>query len=127
MKLINQFKVWSNIFFLLPLFFAIQNRIFWYSTVIGVMILVSLFYHLSNEKKYFYRDCLVSTILMTSNFILLIFGKWLLPFSMITIFFAIIAIYFYTIQFKKNYNLNHGLWHFFSAIVCCFSILTFIS
>jgi len=122
-----KFKVWSNIFFLIPLILSIAGSLYWYSTVIGLMLVLSLNYHYYNEAKYYYRDCVVSILLMGSNFLLLINGNWMQPYSLIALSNAFVALYFYYRQYKKGYNFNHGMWHFFSAIVCYFSILTFLN
>ncbi len=127
MKQFKKFKFWSNIFFVFPFILSIINSIYWYSIVIGLMLLLSMSYHYNDERKYFYRDCIISTILMASNFWLLINGDWILPYSFIALSNAVIAIYFYLIQYKSGYNFNHGMWHFFSAFVCYFSILTFLA
>lgn len=122
----TKFKTWSNIFFLFPFILSLQFQIFTYSLIIGVMIILSLLFHYSDEKKYFYRDCFISILLMVSNFVLLISGEWQAPYSIIALSSAVLAIYFYIRQYKKGYNFNHGMWHVLSAIVCYYSILTFL-
>jgi len=122
-----KFKLWSNIFFVFPLLLSIIKSLHLYSLIIGIMLLLSINYHYNDERKYFYRDCFVSIMLMASNFWLLINGGWLLPYSFIALSCATIAIYYYSKQYKHGYDYNHGMWHFFSAIVCYFSILTFLS
>ncbi len=124
---IYKFKFWSNIFFIVPFVLSANNSLYWYSTVIGLMLLLSINYHYNDERKYYYRDCFVSILLMASNFWLLIGGNWILPYSFIALTSAVIAIYFYFRQYKKGYDFNHGMWHFFSSIVCYFSILTFLN
>lgn len=122
-----KFKFWSNIFFVFPFILSVDNSLYWYSLVIGLMLFLSVSYHYNDEKKYFYRDCIISIILMASNFWLLINGNWTPPYSFISLTSAVIAICFYLRQYKKGYNFNHGMWHFFSAIVCYFSILTYLN
>jgi hypothetical protein len=127
MKQITRVTVWSNVFFLVPFIYSIQNLIYWYSLLIGLMISVSVVYHWSKEKRFKYQDYSLSTLLIASNFILLISGNWVQPFSTMALSFALVAILFYRRQYNKNsFDVNHGLWHFFSAFTCYCSFLTFI-
>lgn len=129
MKPILQIKFWSNLFFLIPLVFSISHNLYWYSVVIGLVFVVSSYFHLHDEKKIEYIDITTSTILMISNFILLFQGKWIVPYSIIAVLCAIIALGFYFYQHKglRGYNFYHGMWHIFSAAVSFFCVLTFLS
>jgi hypothetical protein len=123
---VRQLKFWSNIFFLIPFAFAVSYEVWWYSVIIGIVFIISSYFHFNEEKKLEYVDVASSTTLMASNFILLFKGYWVLPYSMIAIGCAIIAIFFYFRQFKHGYDLNHGLWHIFSAGVSFFCVATFL-
>ena len=79
------------------------------------------------KNKYLnYLDVLFSNLLILSNVVLLFMGHWILPYSVITIIFTLIAILFYFIQ-SKHYNIYHSVWHIFSAGICYFSLMTYIS
>jgi uncharacterized membrane protein (UPF0136 family) len=127
MNTIKQLKFWSNIFFLIPFAYAVSYEVVWYSVVIGIVFIISSYFHFSEEKKLVYIDVASSTALMASNFILLFKGQWNLPYSLIAIGCAAIAILFYSRQFKHGYDLNHGLWHIFSAGVSFFCVATFLA
>lgn len=129
MQQIQQIKFWSNLFFLVPLAFSIAHHVFWYSVIIGLVFLISSFFHFHNEKRIESIDVISSTSLMLSNFILLFQGRWILPYSAFAIMCAIIALSFYFYQHKghRGYNFYHGWWHIFSAGVSFFCIATFLS
>ncbi len=120
-------KFWSNIFFIIPFAFAISYKIWWYGIIIGAVFVISSIFHFNKEKKFVFIDVTSSTILMASNFILLFSGHWIVPYSLIAVVCAVIAIFFYFRQYKHGYNLNHGLWHIFSAGVSFFCVATFLS
>ena len=124
MKPISQIKFWSNVFFLVPLAIALWYHIIWYSVIIGLVFIISSYFHFKSEKKLEYVDVASSSLLMVSNVALLFIGHWLLPYSILALVFAAIALGFYARQFKHGYNFNHGMWHLFSAGVCTFCIFT---
>lgn len=123
----NEFLKWSNLFFLVPLIMAILFGVYWYAIILMVVFIVSYDFHFFNEaREVYYLDVIFSSILMLSNFILLFKGKLALPYSLLAVFSAMIALLFYFRRSKGDYYFNHSLWHFFSAGVCIFCLLTFI-
>ncbi len=124
----NQVLKWSNLFFLIPLIIAINYNIHWYAIILLLVFIISLDYHFFNEaKSIYYLDVVFSTILIISNLILLFRGNWILPYSLIAVLFAMNALYFYSKKSKSVYYYNHSLWHIFSAGVCIFCLITFLS
>lgn len=114
-------------FFLIPFAFAVSYEVWWYSIVIGIVFIISSIFHFYKEQKLVFIDISSSTILMASNLILLFKGHLVLPYTAIALLCAVIALFFYFRQFEKGYNLNHGLWHVFSAGVSFFCVATFLS
>ena len=127
MKQFSQIKFWSNVFFLVPLAIALWYHIIWYSIVIGMVFIISSYFHFKDEKRLEYVDVTSSSLLMVSNFILLFLGHWTMPYSVAAIVCAVIALSFYARQFKHGYNFNHGMWHLFSAGVSSFCVFTFLA
>lgn len=129
MQSMRQIKFWSNLFFLIPLAFAISYNLYWYSVVIGLVFLISSYFHFHHEKKIEMVDVSSSTLLMLSNFILLFKGHWILPYSILATACALIALSFYFYQHKgpRGYNFYHGWWHIFSAGVSFFCVATFLA
>ncbi len=124
----NESLEWSNIFFLIPLFISIFYGLYLYSVIIFIVFIVSFDFHFFNQaKQVYYLDITFSSILMLSNLTLLILGHLLFPYYILAIISALTALYLYFKENKENYYLNHSLWHFFSAIVCIFCLLTYIS
>ncbi len=117
-------KLWSNLFFLIPLVVALYNHLYWYALILGTVFIISLVFHFIKENRIlYYLDASLSAVLMVANFALLFMGQWSLPFSLLAVIMALLALFFY---FRKgdNYDFNHSLWHIFSAGVCLFCLLT---
>lgn len=119
-----KFKLYSNILFLVPLYASIVYGIFWYVIIIGSVLIFSIIFHYFNETKFKSIDTISSLTLILSNFVLLFQGNLALPYSLVAILSAIVAILFYIRQSKYGYDFNHGMWHTFSALTCYYSILT---
>ena len=85
MKSVKQIRLWSNAFFLIPAFLAFAYHIYWYSLIISLVFTISSYFHFSKEKKLEYVDITSSSLLMISNFTLLIQGHWMLPFSILAL------------------------------------------
>lgn len=116
---------WSNLFFLIPLTMSLKFGIVYYSYILGAMILISSLFHYSDNFKLRYPDIFISSILIISNFYLIIMGNWKLPFSLFAILIAVLAVLVYCLQFRSRRILLHNIWHILSAAICYFSILTF--
>lgn len=128
MEQIPKKKVLSNMFFLIPFYVSINYNVYWYSIIIGTVFIISSLFHFYNENKVlFYFDVIFSSIIMLSNFILLFLGHWILPYSIFAIICVLIALIFYFKQNSKSYNIDHSMWHIFSALVSLFCLLTFIN
>ncbi|MEI7765649.1 MAG: hypothetical protein WCI93_03650 [bacterium] len=123
----NEFLKWSNLFFLIPLVVATFFKLYWYAVILLVVFIVSYDFHFFSEaKEVYYLDVIFSSILMLSNFILLFMGHLLLPYSLLAVLCALIALFFYFRRPKHDYYFNHSLWHVFSAGVCMFCQMTFL-
>ena len=124
----SEFLKYSNLFFLIPLIIALFSGIYWYTIVLLVVFIVSYDFHFFSEaKEVYYLDVIFSSILMLSNFILLFMGHLILPYSVLAIICALIALFFYFRRSKHDYYFNHSLWHIFSSGVCIFCLITFLS
>ncbi len=124
----NKFLKWSNIFFLVPLIVAIYFNIYWYAIILFVVFIVSYDFHFFNEaKEVYYLDVTFSSILMLSNVILLLGGHFFPPYGILAILCVFLALLFYFRRSKHDYYFNHSLWHVFSAGVCLFCLMTFLS
>src|SRR3989344_3859066 len=120
-------KLWSNLFFLIPLALAAVYGFYLYVAVIGIVFCLSLAFHLREENKMlFYADMVLSGLLMFANFLLLFTSGWALPWSALAIACAAAAIFFFTGKSKLNENWSHSLWHIFSAGVSLFCLLSVI-
>ena len=119
---------WSNLFLLIPVTLAIIYGLYLYAIILSVLFFVSFDFHYFKEAKdIYYLDVLFSYTIMASNFVLLFMSHWHLPYSLIAVLFALIALFFYFRRSKHDYYFNHSLWHVFSSGVCLFCLLTFLS
>jgi len=118
---------WSNILFLLPFALAINYGLYIYALIIGLVLIVSFFFHFKNEPAQLYLlDVLLSIALMISNLVLLFKGYFATPYSIIALTSVFIALIFFFRERRHSYNWNHSLWHIFSAIGSTFCLLTFL-
>jgi len=119
---------WSNLFFLIPFIISISYGIYWYSIIIIIVFIISFDFHKFYEaKEVYYLDTMFSSFLMISNLYLLFKGHLALPYSILAILCAFCALLFYLRKSKSNYYFNHSLWHIFSAGVCIFCLITFLT
>ena len=89
----HEFLKWSNLFFLIPLIVATFSELYWYAVILLVVFIVSYDFHFFSEaKEVYYLDVIFSSILMLSNFILLFMGHLLLPYSVLAVLCALIAL-----------------------------------
>lgn len=124
---IMKFKVWSNLLFLIPLLISIQYGLYWYSTIVLLVFIFSTFYHLRNEKIYAIHDFICSSLLILSNFYLIFSGNVNSVSSLAALTIAALAIYFHQKALKRSYDFNHGVWHILSALICVFSLISFVN
>ena len=88
-------------------------------------IAVSFAYHLSREKRLAIADVVIAWALIASNILLCYRGNFSSPYFELTMLFVAIGVYFKYRHHRKDLDMDHGLWHFFSSLITIFSILTF--
>jgi len=119
-------KTRSNIFFLLPLGLAVYFHVLILAWILGVAIIFSLLYHLTNEKKWAIVDEVFAICVMTYNLYLCFLGNFTQPYFLLAMIGVILALWFYFKETKSNYERNHSLWHIISAIITSLCILVYI-
>lgn len=115
-------KVSSNFIFIIPLAFSFYFQIYFHAFLIFLVILTSIFYHLSNEKNFRLLDPFTSYALIAGNFYLCFIFKFNPTYFLPATIAVFLGFYFFFKAQKENYNLNHGLWHFFCAVITLFCI-----
>ncbi len=139
MKIKENYSFFSNIIFLLPLFFSIKRGYVGFSFVIfGVFILSSLFHYYKPkgpiwfdkirrlklfQLEFFWADIFVANILIVYNFF--VFAEkgfsnefW---YSMIL---AVVALYFYFFMTtRREYDICHAIWHIFAGIITLLAVI----
>lgn len=119
------FKIWSNIFFLIPLLLSIYYQIWVHSVLILSVMIFSTLCHINHEKKWAIIDQISAIALMLFNLYLVYLSHFRQPYFFLVLFFVVVAFYFYLKQRKSNYNLNHSLWHLSSVVITVLCILAY--
>ncbi len=120
------FKTWSNLFFIIPLYLSIYHHIYFHSILILLVIIFSTLHHIKNEKKFNIIDQISATLLILSNLYLCYLSNFKQPYFLLALLFVIISFYFYFKNKKYKYNVNHSLWHIFSVIITLLCLLAYI-
>jgi len=122
---LKKFIIWSNVFFILPLFFSLYIKM-WIPFILILGVTISSFlYHIAEEKKFIFADSIFAWLLIISNLWVCYLGFFKFPYFFIALLFVFCALYFYFTDNKYNRNFNHGMWHIFSSLITIFSLLTF--
>jgi hypothetical protein len=117
--------VWSNIFFILPLYLSFALKIYWYIPLLAFVIFFSMSYHFAKQKKYYNHDHLLAILLIICNFYLFFSGGFNEIYSYLIPFFIIITLSFHYYRKKTMYQGLHALWHLSSAILTSLCLLTY--
>ena len=120
-KILIHSKVWSNLFFLIPLTLTLYYQLYFHSMIIFLLIISSTSYHLSKEKKYKIIDKIFAYLLIGFNFYLFFLSKINNIFPILALIVLLSAFYFYFIKKRDDYE-----WHFCSALITTFCILGYI-
>src|SRR4051812_43617315 len=105
-------KVWSNLFFLLPLGLAGFYGLYVPAVVILVSTSVSTLFHLHDEKRFSFADSLCASVLILSNLYLFYLARFSPLYFIPAIFLSFLAFFFFYRAQKNDYELHHSFWHF---------------
>lgn len=124
---LRAFKVVSSFFYLFPAALAAYLGIWPTAFLSFCVALFGMLYHLYDEKRFFWPDCISAWLLIATNLVLCALGSFQMPYFGIAFVFLLLALlYNCVIQYRGSYSRGHGLWHLFGALVTIFSILTFV-
>jgi predicted membrane-bound dolichyl-phosphate-mannose-protein mannosyltransferase len=121
------FAVWSILFFLVPLGLALRLHIFALAGVLAGVIAASFLSHVTRSKAALSIDTAFAWTLMLLQFYLCVLGRFAFPAFAGVLIFVPIAIFFYFRRSRGVYDLNHGYWHLFSALISVFAQLTYLA
>jgi hypothetical protein len=118
--------MWSNVFYLAPLTVALYWGL-WITVFLCLCVAVcGILYHRSNEKRYLIPDSASAWFLIASNLILCYLGSFTEPYFAIAFLFLCLALFYHYFPWtKKEYNLGHGLWHLYGALITLFCVFTY--
>lgn len=121
------FKVVSNCFYLLPLALAVYWSLWPTAVLVCAVFGFGMAYHLTHERRFFREDTLFAYLLIASNLVLCYVGRFQAPYFWIAALFVVLAFtYHFYLQNKGQYDLNHGMWHLYGALITLFCIFTLV-
>jgi hypothetical protein len=121
------FKLSSNAFYIAPFVLAVYWHLWPSAVLILAVISFGCLYHLSNERYFFVPDRVSALLLIVWNLVLCYLGAFKAPYFWIAVLFALLSfLYHFYLQEKGQYDLNHGLWHLYGALITVFCIFTFV-
>lgn len=119
--------VWSNLFYLPPLLLAFYWQLWATTLLVCAVVVFGLAYHLSREKRFFWPDRASALLLIASNLVLCYFGAFQAPYFWVAfLFVALSFVYHFYLQNQGQYELNHGMWHLYGALITLFCIFTLV-
>ncbi|MBT7903218.1 hypothetical protein HN587_05125 [Candidatus Woesearchaeota archaeon] len=114
-------KVWSNIFFIIPLTIAIWNHLILHSILLAGVIIFSCLYHAHKEKKFELIDKILAYSLIFYNLYLCYLSNFKQPYFLLALVFVFIGIYYLRKKKKDDWE-----WHLSSAIITLLCILAYV-
>lgn len=118
---------WSNIIFIAPIIAAFYYELTYLGITGLVGIAASSLYHYYKERKFYFADYIVSTILLIWGMYLIYQGGFE-PKSLLYALLAFVALatYFFATGNKEKYEIRHSYWHLFISVVGLLSIFIFV-
>jgi hypothetical protein len=123
----SMFKLWSNAFYLVPFAVALYWQL-WPTAILSFCVgFFGLLYHLSGEKRFLLADSVSAWLLIFSNLVLCYWGNFRAPYFWIALLFVALSVFYHYYPWpKKEYSLNHGLWHLYGSLITLFCIFTYL-
>jgi hypothetical protein len=118
-------KTGTSLLFSIPAILSFCAHLYLYSGIIVLTMLSSVAYHKMKERRLYWPDLLSSVILMGFNFVFLIRARLSLIFWLILIGMVVLSFYFWIRAHKKQYSLNHSLWHVSSVLITTYAVLMY--
>ena len=122
---LRTFLMWSNLFYVAPLVVALYYGLYVTAYLSLCVVFFGIIFHLYKEKKFLLPDRVSALLLIGTNLVLCYLGHFAFPYFYIALLFVFLAVFydFYPTT-KKDFDLNHGLWHLYGALITVFCILT---
>ena len=122
----GRFAVWSNVFYLVPLFAALYFNLGTVSIALFFLIIFSTAFHAFNEEEFVLTDIDAAWTVVIINVGLLAFGPYKPIYIAIVFALTIPAMYTrYFIEKRDRGGTAHGFWHLFSAAATLVCILSY--
>ncbi len=139
MQLREPFTLYSHIFFLTPLYFAVILDARVHIVVISVLVIASILFHGSKpkgpiwwhetgeletfQKVFLWADTFAASSLVALN--LFVFWQKDFPSEFwYAIIFAIVAVFILLFKTKEQeYDFYHGIWHVFASLITLLAVI----
>lgn len=124
----SNWAIWTNLAFLIPLYFALNNRMYLHAGFIALTMTLSFVYHFTSGRVDGTEDQMAAVALIAANAVLILTGLskqnhyfwfWITIGTM-----CLALLLFYT---ENKYPNTHGFWHILSALVTLGCQLFFLS
>jgi hypothetical protein len=116
--------LWSNVPFVIPAAIAISKGWIAYAILLLTATAVSIAYHASGEQMLSRTDRILATSVIGANLYIFYLSGFRQPYFGIALLFVFIAFYFF-FKAKKDYTVNHGLWHLSSVVITMMTVLSY--
>lgn len=119
--------VWSNFFYAVPLVVAFYYGLLLTAASVAALLVFSLAYHLSKEKRFIVADLLAAGIVILFCLMFLFLGGLRSGYVLLALLLVGAGAYIrYWLERGDRGGLAHGLWHLVAAAIilaCIFSYL----
>ncbi len=122
----SRFAVWSNVFYLVPLFAALYFNLGLVAVALCFLIIFSTAFHALHEQEFVLSDIDAAWTVVMIDTGLLAFGAYKPIFVAIVFALTIPAMYTrYFIEKRDRGGIAHGFWHLLSATITLVCILSY--
>jgi uncharacterized membrane protein len=89
----------------------------------------SVLFHVYKEKRFSILDRTFVWLLMGTNLFYVILGHFKFPYFYLALLSVFISLHYYYMENRteEEYDIHHGTWHIFGAIITILSMLTFLA
>ena len=120
--------MWSNLFYAIPLVVALYSGLWFTAASVAVLLIFSLAFHLSKEKKFITADMLAAGIVALFCLTLVFLGGLKSGYALVAFLLVVAGLYIrYWLEQGNRGGLAHGLWHLVAATVILSCIFSYIS
>lgn len=124
----RRFVFFSNAFFFIPFWIAVQNGIWLMAGMLTINIVLSSLYHHSHERRFHSADIVFALMLIGLNIFLVALGKFSFFYTAALVAIVVVTLGLWALArlYPKHYALCHGMWHIGSVIITTLSLAIYL-